>query len=357
MSDFAPIPPKADKTNWNALLDHGLEKACSYIVRMNGATCEAVNGKTGLISFSSANVDTVMSNIIAAGGKIIFVKTGVTWTTSSIPAGIIIEGEDADNVKIIHPTPDAAYISIGSKTMLVNVSIKDKMGLDQGLSPNAYRLLKFYFNATATPQPCGSWQNQFIVIDTGGPGLDNPGIGVNQYGIGDAFWAGVLDNGTGLNIDVNNGYPAKTGKGIAIAHHGAGNGLWLASASGATGPLIQILSGANVAAIDIVDEYVPISCDLNINDNKKTGGCFINVYHAVSTYIGSGIFMNLGCNGGAFWGSFLEFMKDTVDKLTIIDNGDVKVWDAAAGVILKDRTTGTFYRLKVDNGVLGVEAA
>lgn len=41
----------------------------------------------------------------------------------------------------------------------------------------------------------------------------------------------------------------------------------------------------------------------------------------------------------------------------VISYVDLTFNEAADGVVLKDRTTGAFWRLKVDNGVLGIEAA
>jgi len=41
--------------DWNALLDHGLEKSASYIIRKNGDYYEAINGSTGKIDYGGAN--------------------------------------------------------------------------------------------------------------------------------------------------------------------------------------------------------------------------------------------------------------------------------------------------------------
>jgi len=41
--------------DWNALLDHGLEKPASYIIRKNGNYYEAINGSTGKIDYGGAN--------------------------------------------------------------------------------------------------------------------------------------------------------------------------------------------------------------------------------------------------------------------------------------------------------------
>jgi len=41
--------------DWNALLDHGLEKSASYIIRKNGSYYEAINGSTGKIDYGGEN--------------------------------------------------------------------------------------------------------------------------------------------------------------------------------------------------------------------------------------------------------------------------------------------------------------
>jgi len=41
--------------DWNALLDHGLEKPVSYIIRKNGNYIEAINGSTGKIDYGGQN--------------------------------------------------------------------------------------------------------------------------------------------------------------------------------------------------------------------------------------------------------------------------------------------------------------
>jgi len=74
MSEIRTIPPKLTDTEWNALLDHALEKSSSYIVRLNGSDYEAVNGSTGKIDSTDADKDTVVQAAIDAltsGGVIV----------------------------------------------------------------------------------------------------------------------------------------------------------------------------------------------------------------------------------------------------------------------------------------------
>jgi len=94
--------------DWNALLDHGLEKPASYIIRKNGNYYEAINGSTGKIDFGGINnaggvsgtdAATVIQQAINAltdGGRI-FIKAG-TYVISSyidVKSNITICGEGA----------------------------------------------------------------------------------------------------------------------------------------------------------------------------------------------------------------------------------------------------------------------
>ena len=53
----------------------------------------------------------------------------------------------------------------------------------------------------------------------------------------------------------------------------------------------------------------------------------------------------------------LKVVDSVTDNVIVIvnDNGDIEIPSASAGVILVDRTTGTKYRLYIDNGTLGIE--
>jgi len=73
LSEIRTIPPQLTKNEWNALLDHALEKPASYIIRKNGSYYEAINGTTGKIDYSGTNASTVIQsaiNALTSGGKI-----------------------------------------------------------------------------------------------------------------------------------------------------------------------------------------------------------------------------------------------------------------------------------------------
>lgn len=83
-------------SDWEALLDHGLEKSPSYIIRKNGTTIEAVNGSTGKIDYSGTDASAVIQAAIDAltsGGKI-FIRDGTFELTNylSLRHGVVVEG-------------------------------------------------------------------------------------------------------------------------------------------------------------------------------------------------------------------------------------------------------------------------
>lgn len=81
--------------DWNNLLDHGLVKAASYIVRKNGSYYEAINGETGLISYGGEDnaggaTGTVATDVwqacvdVLTGGGLILGKENTTFPITSI---------------------------------------------------------------------------------------------------------------------------------------------------------------------------------------------------------------------------------------------------------------------------------
>jgi len=80
MGEFSKYPPKVGEEDWNALVDHALEKPCSFIIRRKNSTYEAIYGsgadQAGKIAFRGADVSTVIQSAIDAltGGGTVFLK-------------------------------------------------------------------------------------------------------------------------------------------------------------------------------------------------------------------------------------------------------------------------------------------
>ena len=100
MTEIRTIPPKLTLDEWNALLDHSLEKEPSYIIRINGSYIEAISGTTGEIFFRQTDASTVIQAVVDAlpSGGLIFFKKGLYLLTTeidSIPSDLItFEGEE-----------------------------------------------------------------------------------------------------------------------------------------------------------------------------------------------------------------------------------------------------------------------
>lgn len=98
--------------DWNNLLDHGLVKAASYVVRVNGSTYEAINGDTGKIAFSGADASTVIQ--AALNG----LTSGRTWKEH-----IVLKGLFSLSAKISIPSYTVLGLS-SAKISLAN-SVND----------------------------------------------------------------------------------------------------------------------------------------------------------------------------------------------------------------------------------------
>jgi len=123
MAEFGTYPPIIDDIDWNQLLDHGLEKPASWVVRQDGSTYEAVKGGTtsaaGTVVYSGANAATVINSCIGAirdsgkNGGLIHLKAGsFDCGSTKITSGgegvfnpsIILEGEGASHTSLVDAT-------------------------------------------------------------------------------------------------------------------------------------------------------------------------------------------------------------------------------------------------------------
>jgi hypothetical protein len=263
---------------------------------------------------------------ITAGYKRLFLPNLTLWipTANSIAADLEIIGESWTGVVIKASNPATEYISIGARTILHAVSIFDKSGVDQGLSPNVARPVRWYANNRASSYPVTSWFNQNMVIETGETGYDRPAFGVNNYGIGDAFWAGVKgDYGIGYRVDVgpspNEAVPNAIGH--YIINWGQGRGIFAVGKAGSTGVIAQISAEANVQSLNLYDISSTTQSTFQSISFGKTSGNIFNIYHQNSAMTGHAFIMNMGNNGGSFTGYFWDLKVAGVSKFVIEADG------------------------------------
>ena len=118
MGEIRVIPPRLTKAEWNALLDHSLEKNASYIIRSGSTSSlyEAINGSTGLITYSGANWDYVIGMALSgsrgSSQSSIFIKAGdyppITFY-DPYNCEIIGEGNEKTIIKATTNTPCIAF--------------------------------------------------------------------------------------------------------------------------------------------------------------------------------------------------------------------------------------------------------
>jgi len=86
LGEIRTIPPRLTRTEWNALVDHGLLKTVSYVVRSgSNGLYEAINGLTGKIDYSGSVFSTVIQNAIDANlGPVLLVSGSYNLGSNTI---------------------------------------------------------------------------------------------------------------------------------------------------------------------------------------------------------------------------------------------------------------------------------
>ena len=83
MTEIRTIPPKLTKDEWNALIDHALEKTPQYIIRVKGSNFESISGSNGMILLSGANAQTVIQGAMdAMSNGTLHIKPGTYGSVS-----------------------------------------------------------------------------------------------------------------------------------------------------------------------------------------------------------------------------------------------------------------------------------
>ncbi len=303
---------------------------CSYIIYKSGSTYYAKNGNTGATT-SNANVDTLITACIAAGGKHFYLKNGITWAIvgDMVPAHITVVGEDWDQV-ILEPAtnPLVTTLKLGHQAQVYYVTIHHFEAAIGAHGDYPSRML--INNTAATDINISNYAHEGLLVETGEAGVDMPGIGVNQHGPGDGLWSGVTatmpDKGVGLNVWVDYANAAGQCLGVTVYLFGAGYGYWGLAEGGATGTIMLLANEATASVLPLkIYELVDTTTDMMILSNFKTAGDMINMYQGTTTFTGHGIYMNLGANAGSFTGKFLDLLNNSNERFWIGPNGETYI--------------------------------
>jgi len=228
----------------------------SYIIFKKDGDILARNGDSGNIEFSGTDATAVIEDAIAAGGKKIYLKSGITYVPSGneIP-GVSFEGEDIDNVVISSADPTTDNLSMAPLAEIINVTVKTAKA-PNGLAAGDPRRIHYFLNArTTTSITPMFWPEQSIDIHVSEPGEDRPGVSVTNEGTGDAFYS-YSENGACYR---------------AVVPTGSDNPLFYALRRDADGTLHPILGILESGGLRLYDTAITLNNGLWLKW-KDSGG-------------------------------------------------------------------------------------
>ena len=177
----------------------------SYYIYNNSGTYYAVNSAGG-VDYSGTNAWDVFNNTINHSAKLIYLKAGTNITniptglygsdsgSTTIPPGITIVGEDWNSNIIGVTSPTTKYIAVGSGTQLINVALQSAFADDPAYPAGTAKRIKYFINSRKTSGVAVSnWDSMSQFLAIGEPGVDAPGISIENYGMGDSLYFGMHD--------------------------------------------------------------------------------------------------------------------------------------------------------------------
>ena len=337
--------------DWNDMVDAiklGVgHQTASYTIYKVGTTYYCKNCETGAVS-SGTSADPLIQSAVTAGGRHFYLKKGVTWipTGNLVPGGIVVEGEDIDDIEIRTINPSTDHLQIAAKSMIANLKVTDAS--TGGKSAGATARVHFYVNArSSTAQHFSSYPDQGILVDAGETGVDRPAIGVNQFSDGDAYWAQIAGtaHGIGFNCFVNQNQPSGIGRGIRVKKWGSGDAATLESGTSATGNILNIQTDSDSDDVILIrlNPAVALSSVLQFTAGVMTTGRIIDLYNGQSAFSGYGIYMNFGASGGSFTGQFIRCLLNDAARFVVYSTGQIY----AKKALIESLTDESSYVLQV----------
>lgn len=338
--------------DWNELLDHGLVKPATYIVRVNGTDYEAIDGNTGKIFTSGANAATViqatLNQIETLGGGSVLLKNG----TYTLTAGLVksprvnIEGEGV--ATILSMGVGVADYAI---TVTTNYNVFYRSGTIQNLT--------IIGNAASS--------GGIHTIDTFNTKINN--VVIKDFSVGSGI---VLENSSYWTEGyiVSNVQIWSCLKGIRFLNSNGVDPLCTSFAYGYLGPYWIALDPVNGIGIEL-----PYTCNAThthiegcvwIDDVTHTGysingECSWSTLNISCETFGGGTGINIGANAWMeacrwfephFTGSFTTEISNTTVK-NLYTRHDQAVWHDDKVVINNDQDEGlTIYNSTLASNIL-----
>lgn len=201
----ATLDAKGRVVSWATIRRSG-----SFDIRNSGAVCNNTNQHTALLStLNSGNTNLWFPK------NCIWVLPNTSWTynpgtgtitvpANTVPAGLIITGEDWNLSAIKVASPSSVDLQVGAQTTIYSMSLVGH-GCDFNTVPGGDPCPNSFYNNADTVLPhhffSDSWQA--ITLDSSAQ-TDQAPFQCRQYGSGDCVLAGATFSGTAVRAAANN---------------------------------------------------------------------------------------------------------------------------------------------------------
>lgn len=255
-------------------------------LRVHGAICDGTTNVTGAVAAA-----------IAAGYKRLYLPANCLYNppSNTVPNGVDIMGEDLSTSKVWATTPGTNFLVLGTNSTLSHLNVNGKGCLFSATIGCTTYLDQNQDDTNAVDVQSYPYSYTFDVGHRPG----SSGVGLNAVT--------VLQRGDGGGIygQFNGGVDGSAGSGIqaAMAYNGAtGQGLDVTQLADGIGQFLSATTNVGSAA----GGTCCLRPEMIFSDALKAHGDNLQMYQAVSTWDGNGIFMNFGASAGTYTGNFLK---------------------------------------------------
>ncbi len=341
MSEIRTIPPRMTRYPWNALVDHGLEKTASYIIRSGSSSglYEAINGSDGTIDYSGSNASAVIqATINALTSGIIFVKAGDYTFNSAVAM--------KSHIKIIGEVVGTTGQSLGTRFLL---PINANYSIFTGSTFEFWEISNIYMHGNGDNGATSNIidftiategiMNNVRVINAGQDGINLVSCEHNifsRFTDGYCLRYGIRIVGGGANIFEN---------GEIVGN--VDNQISCGSSKYNRFDKLSIESGQNYGAYFSTD-YYNVILDCHFYRNKYHG---IQLYNSTNDYIQDCIFEENSV-GGAGQGNGIS-LANTTKYCWVQNNKGIDVRTPKLQYYLLELGSGTTYCIVTENDTTG----
>ncbi len=322
---------------------------CTGFTNYEYSIGQAGSGATN-IAANNTNIESILLGF--GQNRTILIMNG-TYITDHIPRGDSIFGISWNKTILATSNTQTNIMSVNASACLNTLSVQDAY-TGNGYPAGTVRGIQKYCNYLANPTNPTFYPNTMLAVDGGDntqQALQWGGAAINQFGYGDAYWAGVVNGGTGVNIFTNQNNRSGDGVGLASKSWGTGPGIWVIQYGQNYAPdtgVVRIIAANNsdLLSLTALNATAPLTNRTLLGETSSTitTGNFIKLFQSTSAYTGDAIIANLGYGSGSFSGNFLKFQKNSANIYAVNDTGAIMAnISGTVGYICKYANNATLY--------------